>query len=74
MIEVPRGIFERSSNVFLLKVREVVEYLSMRRTGGQQIQDIDNTDALAPNAWPSAADFRINGDTIESTGHVPDPE
>ena len=65
MIDVPSGIFQCRSNVFVLQIGEIVKDFRAARSAGQKIQDIRDTDTLAANARSPAENLRIGGDAIK---------
>lgn len=64
MIEFPAGILQAGFYVLRLKVRKLLEHLLLAQPVRQQVEDIDNTDAHAPDAGSPAALFRVNRYTI----------
>lgn len=71
MIEVLDCILQGSSDVLILDIWIVAQYLGTLGAASQHIQNIDDANALAANAWPSPADLRINRDAFETAAHRP---
>jgi hypothetical protein len=69
MIETTPRVPEAGNNVIELQIGELFDNLLGRQAGGKEIEDIDHSDAEAPNAGASATLLRIDRDTFCHLGH-----
>lgn len=69
MINALRRKGERGFDVVELKIRKVCNDLGMRETGGEEIEDIDDTNAQAPNTRAAAEFAGLGGDAVEEIAH-----
>ena len=65
MVHAAAGEQEAGFQVVRLQVRHFVEDLLCGQAGGEQVKDIDDTDAHPPDAWATATLFRVEGDAGE---------
>ncbi len=58
-------VVETGSNIFLFKVRVILENLLFRSSIGEQLQNILNPDTHAPDAGLSPTLLGVNGDAAQ---------
>ena len=67
MIDLTRRVVQCRLNVFTFHVRIAFQDLRLRSTTGQHVQPILHADAHAPDARPTTALVRIEGDSLHLT-------
>jgi hypothetical protein len=66
MIEFAAGVLEAGPNVVRLEVWQLLQYFLGGQAISQQIQNVNDTDAHAPDAGAAAALLWINRNSIHS--------
>ena len=64
MVSLGRRILETGVDVFMLKIRKVLEDLLPGDLRSQQVEDIFDRDPQPPDTRPSTALLRVEGDPL----------
>jgi hypothetical protein len=66
VVELAAGVLKASPNVFGLKVRQLLQHLLGGQAVPQQVQNVNDADAHAPDAGAAAALLWIDRDAIHT--------
>lgn len=69
MIEPTAGKFQTGGNIFRFEVRQLFKNLLLRKTSGQQIQHVDDSNAHPTDTGTSTTLLRVHRDTFDKFGH-----
>ena len=69
MIDTPRRIGESCLDVIEFQIGQLIDDFGVRKTGRQQVEDIDDPDAQPTYAGPPAEFLGIGSDTSEQVIH-----
>ena len=64
IVHTASGVEKAGRDVFELQIRKLLDNLSRRHSGGEQLQYVDDTNAGVANTGAAAADTRIDGDAV----------
>ena len=69
MVQLTGRVVENSADVFFFQVGKFFQDLRVRQARREQLQDVDDAHAHAPNNWTAAKNLGIGRDAGRKVGH-----
>lgn len=69
MIKSAAGKLQAGGNIFRFEIRQFFKDLLLNKTGGKQVQHIDDSNPHPADTGPPATLRRVDRDTFDEFGH-----
>jgi len=71
VVHAPGGVTQGCLDIFLFEIRKFLQNLLRGQSGGEEIQNVDYSNAHTANAWTATALLRVDRNPIPQIGHRP---